>query len=163
MMSFDIISFGTKMTTEKNELSDAKGFSSLPLGLLLGRISGELRTRLLAGCGDFDDDARLIGLTFAIDGHPGETQAYYARFLGIDLNTTSRLISRAEDRGILDRVPSERDRRAHVLVLTSEGRALAQKGAGVVADIEADLRRDLDEGELDAFRRSAEIILRVLS
>ncbi len=137
--------------------------STLPLGLLLGRISGALRLQLLDACHENGNDVRLIGLVLAVQSNPGTTQADYARFLGIDLNTASRLINRAEKDGLIQRVASKSDRRAFALELTNEGRRLAGEGARAAKNIEARLQKDIGEQELVLFRGTAEVILRKLT
>ncbi|WP_327708050.1 MarR family transcriptional regulator [Streptomyces sp. NBC_00464] len=50
-----------------------------------------------------------------------------AAFLGLDKSTMSGLIARAERRGLLTRGSSPEDKRAVVVLITDEGRALAQR------------------------------------
>ncbi|WP_326739789.1 MarR family winged helix-turn-helix transcriptional regulator [Streptomyces sp. NBC_01022] len=49
-----------------------------------------------------------------------------AAFLGLDKSTMSGLIARAERRGLLTRGTSPEDKRAVVVLITDEGRALVQ-------------------------------------
>ncbi len=158
-MASDIISNDMIMTTDNPPSTDDDRLSTLPLGLLLGRISGVFRTRLLEACQDIDSDVRLIGLALAIKGNPGFTQADHARFLGIDLNTASRLVNRAEELRILRRAQSALDRRAFTLELTAAGEMLATRGAEAIDRLEKDLKEAVGESEFDAFRRTAEQIL----
>ncbi|MEE4494931.1 MarR family winged helix-turn-helix transcriptional regulator [Streptomyces sp. BE230] len=50
-----------------------------------------------------------------------------AAFLGLDKSTMSGLIARAERRGLLTRGTSPEDKRAVVVLITDEGRALVQR------------------------------------
>ncbi|MFD8686093.1 MarR family winged helix-turn-helix transcriptional regulator [Streptomyces sp. NPDC059651] len=50
-----------------------------------------------------------------------------AAFLGLDKSTMSGLIARAERRGLLTRGTSPEDKRAVVVLITDEGRALIQR------------------------------------
>ncbi len=161
-MAYDIISNDMIMTTDNLPSTDDDRLSTLPLGLLLGRISAVFRMRLLDTCQDIDGDVRLIGLALAIEGNPGSTQADYARFLGIDLNTASRLVNRAEELQILRRAQSALDRRAFTLELTAAGEMLATLGAEAIDRLERDLMEAVGKSEFDAFRRTAEQILRHL-
>lgn len=144
-------------------MSDEKDFSRLPLGLLLGRISGRLGDSLLDRCPEAGGDVRVIGLALAIQSNPGAAQADYARFLGIDLNTASRLVARAEAAGFLRKLPSLLDRRAHVLVLTDAGQALVARGRAAVWQVQADLSAQIGPEDMAAFRRVAERMLAVLA
>lgn len=58
-----------------------------------------------------------------------------AVLLELDKSSVSGLISRAEERGLVERVPSPDDGRAVVVRLTKRGRSLVRK---VAADFEAD-------------------------
>ncbi len=151
------------MASEIHSTQEDEVLSKLPLGLLLARVSGALRARLLERCPEAGGDIRMVGLALAIDGIPGATQADYARFLGVDLNTASRLITRAESDGMLRKMPSPKDRRAHVLVLTVEGKAIADKGAGAVLEVEGNLMEDIGATILQDFRSIAEHLLRLLA
>ena len=150
------------MTTDK-QITHGEDLASLPLGLLLGRVSAGFRIALLNQCDGTDGDVRLIGLAMAIKNNPNASQASYARYLGIDLNTASRLINRAEDMKLLSRVPSPADKRAFVLELSEAGHALAAQGARAIEGIEAAIEDQIGEKTFEEFRRTAEQILRLMS
>jgi DNA-binding MarR family transcriptional regulator len=140
-----------------------EALSDLPLGLLLGRVSGAFRARLLALCPEAGDDVRLVGLLLAIGQSPDATQADHARYLGIDLNTASRLVTRAEVEGFVERVPSPADRRAHLLRRTPRGQDLAARGAAAVRAIEDDISDRLGKDRLDTLRETAVSLLGLLT
>jgi DNA-binding MarR family transcriptional regulator len=56
-----------------------------------------------------------------------------ADYLGLDKSTISGLVDRAEKRGLLQRAPNPADGRATDVLLTAEGRQLADLGEGKVA------------------------------
>lgn len=143
--------------------TDTGALLSLPLGLLLGRTSAAFRTRLLARLDFCEGDVRLIGLALAIDSNPDASQASYARFLGIDLNTASRLVNHAEAIGLLSRVPSSADRRAFVLHLSEAGQTLAARGRQAVQEIEAAIEDAIGQKQYAEFRRTAEQMLVLLA
>ncbi len=149
------------MTTPELKSPDEEALSTLPLGLLLGRISATFRMQLLEACRRVSEDVRLIGLAMAIESNPNATQASYARFLGIDLNTASRLINRAEESQLLSRVPSPADRRAFVLELSKDGQDLASTGVRAVEEIEAKIESAIGKKQYLEFRKTAEQILRI--
>ena len=57
----------------------------------------------------------------AIHNHPGTDQATVAELIAYDRATIGGVIERLEQKGWVDRVVSERDRRARELSLTAEG------------------------------------------
>jgi len=59
-----------------------------------------------------------------------------ARFLGLDKSSVTGLVDRAERRGLVARIPSTTDRRAVLVSLTDDGRALVSQAA---AHFEADV------------------------
>ncbi|GAA2487530.1 MarR family winged helix-turn-helix transcriptional regulator [Winogradskya humida] len=66
---------------------------------------------------------RLLGVLR--DRRPGVNQL--AALLELDKSSITGLVDRASARGLVTRVPSERDRRAVEVVLTDRGRALAEE------------------------------------
>jgi DNA-binding MarR family transcriptional regulator len=59
-----------------------------------------------------------------------------AEYLGLEKSTMSGLVERAEKRGLLERTPSESDRRGVEVSITTEGMALAER---LYADVERSL------------------------
>src|SRR6201995_3717918 len=76
--------------------------------------------------------ARLLGVLR--DRRP--TMNELARLLGLDKSSITGLVDRAERRGLVMRVPSTTDRRAVLVSLTDEGRALVSRAS---ARFEADV------------------------
>jgi DNA-binding MarR family transcriptional regulator len=56
-----------------------------------------------------------------------------ASYLGLDKSTITGLVDRAEKRGLLKRTPNPVDGRAVDVLLTAEGRELAERGATQIA------------------------------
>jgi len=56
-----------------------------------------------------------------------------ADYLGLDKSTISGLVDRAEKRGLLQRIPNPIDGRGVDVVLSTEGRELAERGASQIA------------------------------
>lgn len=67
---------------------------------------------------------RLLGIL--CDRRPGMLEL--ARYLGLDKSSTTGLVSRAEKRGLVQRLPSPHDGRAVLVGLTPFGRELAERG-----------------------------------
>ena len=70
-----------------------------------------------------------------------------AERLGSPPQSVVPLVRDLEDRGLVERVRSEADRRRHLLALTKRGLALLVEIRDRVAGVEADLARDFDPDE----------------
>ena len=60
----------------------------------------------------------------AQDREPGMLEL--ARYLNLDRSSLSGLVDRAEQRGLVERIPSAADRRAATIRVTAEGRKLSR-------------------------------------
>lgn len=73
--------------------------------------------------------------------------------LGLERSTLSGLVDRAEQRGLVERLPDEADRRAIAVALTDDGAVLAHRLAAVAVDrispvysvLDGRQRRDLQD------------------
>jgi MarR family transcriptional regulator, lower aerobic nicotinate degradation pathway regulator len=86
---------------------------------------------------------RLLGVLR--DRQP--TMHELARLLGLDKSSVTGLVDRAERRGLVRRLPSAVDRRAVLVSLTDDGRALVTGAAGGFAGDIAGLLGVLSPGE----------------
>ncbi|MEV7604938.1 MarR family transcriptional regulator [Paenarthrobacter sp. NPDC089322] len=97
--------------------------ASLLLGKLHAGVSS-LNKRVLS---DFRLRERSFSvLTVACSGLEA-TQRELAEFLGLDLNQVAGLIDDLEHRGLVERVPGQRNRRSRAIVSTPEGRRIHSK------------------------------------
>jgi DNA-binding MarR family transcriptional regulator len=81
---------------------------------------------------------RLLGVLR--DREP--TMNELARLLDLDKSSVTGLVDRAQRRGLVDRVPSPRDRRSVRVTLTAQGRSLVSAAAArFAADVSAVLER----------------------
>jgi DNA-binding MarR family transcriptional regulator len=113
------------------ELSAVDGLAQLSFLIhnALGRRAAENGLSLI--------QTRLLGVLR--DREP--TMNELATLLELDKSSITGLIDRAERRGLVDRVPSTRDRRAVLVRLTNDGRLLVNRAA---AHFELDVARLLD-------------------
>jgi MarR family transcriptional regulator, lower aerobic nicotinate degradation pathway regulator len=81
--------------------------------------------------------ARLLGVLR--DRQP--TMNQLAKLLNLDKSSITGLVDRAERRGLVTRLPSADDRRAVLVALTGQGRAIVSQAA---ADFSADVLALLD-------------------
>ena len=92
-----------------------------------------------------------LGTMILIEANPGISQSAVAGALRFDRSTLVQIIDRLEDRGLVVREVSPRDRRSHALKLTGDGaemlgdlkqRALAHE-ASIAHSLSADDRKSL--------------------
>jgi DNA-binding MarR family transcriptional regulator len=91
----------------------------------------------------------------AIGHHPGTDQATVAELIAYDRATIGGVIERLEQKGWVDRVVSERDRRARVLSLTAEGERILQALVPVVRNLQDEILASLGEADRARFLRLA--------
>lgn len=91
----------------------------------------------------------------AIAAQPGTDQARVAEMIAYDRATIGGVIERLVQKGWVDRVVSERDRRARELSLTAEGQRILDALVPIVRGLQADILQALDEQERATFLRLA--------
>ncbi len=93
-------------------------------------------------------------------GGDGLTQAELARAVRVEQPTMARTLDRMARDGLIERVPSKKDRRAFNVRLTARGRALRRAVEGEAAAVErlavAPLKRDARDGLARALAQVAE-------
>jgi DNA-binding MarR family transcriptional regulator len=112
----------------KSELSPVYELRSFRSGEAVGALVGRARKALAR---EFDRElaglalntAQALVIVLLAEGDAG-TAADIGRQLSHDAGAMTRMIDKLEERGLVRRVPRERDRRAADLELTKEGRRL---------------------------------------
>ncbi|MCW5636778.1 MAG: MarR family transcriptional regulator [Rubrivivax sp.] len=87
----------------------------------------------------------------AIARQPGIDQAGLATTIGFDRATIGGVIDRLEQKGLVQRLVSEEDRRARRLHLTTEGERLLAASRPVVEALQADILAPLAPAERTVF------------
>lgn len=87
----------------------------------------------------------------ALGTNTGIDQARLAEMVAKDRATTGAVVDRLEQKGLVSRNVSERDKRARVLTLTPEGSALLRRLAPVVEDLQREILRGLDDDDYRQF------------
>jgi DNA-binding MarR family transcriptional regulator len=105
----------------QRELIDALVRSSFDVMAVLSRIGAEHDLSLT--------QLRMLGIL----RDRRVTMSELAGHLGLDKSTISGLVSRAEQRGLIERAPNPADGRAVDVFLTAAGTELAGRGAAQVA------------------------------
>ena len=83
----------------------------------------------------------------AIESDPGIDQATLAATIAYDRATIGGVVDRLEQKGLIERLVSEKDRRARTLRLTGKGRTLVTQARPAVKDLQADILAALDPAE----------------
>jgi DNA-binding MarR family transcriptional regulator len=79
--------------------------------------------------------------------NPGVTGKQLAQALAVTAPQITILLDKMSEKGLLERVRSETDRRAQNIHLTAAGEKLAQRAHGVSQTMEQEVLRHLSEGE----------------
>lgn len=76
-----------------------------------------------------------------------------AEYLGVTKQAAIKVVDEMQARGFLVREPHPHDRRAKVLRLTDKGAAVREAALAESRRMEAELRRELGDDDVDAMRR----------
>lgn len=90
---------------------------------------------------------------------PPQSQAELTRWLGVEPPTTAKMLARMEKAGIVERVPSETDRRVTLVSLTDEGRAIHGRVENVWGDLERVTVAGLAPAEVQELERLVRHVL----
>ncbi|MDP3896256.1 MAG: MarR family transcriptional regulator [Mesorhizobium sp.] len=116
----------------------------------LHQISTHVFARRVADAG-FDLTPVQFAALDALGANQGVDQARLADLVAKDRATTGAVVDRLEQKGLVSRSVSARDKRARVLTLTPEGLALLARIAPVVEDLQREILRGLDDHEYRQF------------
>ena len=108
-------------------------------GLNVGYLMGRARASLLSALDAHLERFGLSGMQFAVLKHLAEGNAHTAaglcRFMQYDTGAMTRILDRLEERGLVSRERSRKDRRAVVLKLAPVGRAQLPRLANVASGV----------------------------
>lgn len=104
--------------------------------------------------------ARARVLYFLLPLETGASQADVTNHLGVEHPTAVRILDGIETLGYIQRVPSPDDRRAKKIVLTTAGKAIAEKVSRLLIALNAQLIADVDAADLDVANR---VLLQILA
>lgn len=123
------------------------------LGVLLKRTTrAHLHQRLTEGMGEAVDDVTYPVLSALARTGP-RSAADLAHDVGVDRSGVTRRASRLETAGLIRREPDPTDRRAHLLVLTDEGRLVVAELRARLADHITASLASWPPGEAETFAR----------
>jgi DNA-binding MarR family transcriptional regulator len=136
----------------------------LDLGPLPGLVGYALRRAQLAVFQDFGETMAALDITPAqysvlllIERNRAVNQAQIGEALGIKPANLAVMLNRLAARGLAERRPGMRDRRAHALVLTASGKALLRKLQARVAEHEGRQVERLGAGKAQLLRLLAKL------
>lgn len=92
----------------------------------------------------------------------GQTQAELLASVGLDHSTVSKSLKRMQERGLVEREPTEHDRRAMRVRLTPKGEGMRGPLERIWATLERTSVRDLDERGIEQFIATSETIKRAI-
>ena len=87
----------------------------------------------------------------AVEKHPGTDQATVAGLVAYDRATLGKVIDKLEDRGLMRRTTSPKDRRAKSLELTDAGQSLLAQARPLVVALQPDILAGLSDEEKETF------------
>jgi len=120
------------------------------LAMLFAEASHSLQTELTARLEHLGLTPReQCVLIKALDGE--RTQIQLAELCQLDKTTMVVTVDKLEKRGLVERRPAPNDRRARIIAVTDDGRALAEHGDALVQGIFADVLGSLPDDERAAF------------
>ncbi|MAM60356.1 MarR family winged helix-turn-helix transcriptional regulator [Maritimibacter sp. UBA3975] len=99
----------------------------------------------------FDLTSVQFAALSALANNPGIDQARLSALIAYDRATIGGVVDRLEQKGLVARSVSDKDRRARVLTLTETGENRLAVMTPVVEDLQADILNRLDPGERAAF------------
>ena len=99
-----------------------------------------------------DDMRPSFGFVIRALAERDRTLTELAELLAVTKQAAIKVVDEMEARGFVDRRPDPDDRRAKVLALTEKGRRVRRTALTASRRMEAELRRDLDDAQVDALR-----------
>lgn len=92
----------------------------------------------------------------------GTRQTTLAERIGISKQAVGQLIADLEAEGVVERVPDPSDRRARLVCFTQKGQQDILRGLAVLAQLEADLAKQLSAQQVDRLKGDLRDVLAVL-
>ncbi|WP_221794028.1 MarR family winged helix-turn-helix transcriptional regulator [Oceanobacter mangrovi] len=129
---------------------------SLDFGILHELIGYRLRRAQLVffnsfadACNDLGISPGLFGVLVLVKQNPGRTQTAIAQAMGNDRSAMVSAVDRLEKKDLVERRPSQNDRRSYALYLTANGEAFYDRLVERVLQHEHALEGVLRPGEKD--------------
>jgi DNA-binding MarR family transcriptional regulator len=128
--------------------------ASIDMGVLPDLIGYHLRCAHVSvfqhfgrSVGQADISPPQLGALLLIEANPGMSQSAVAEALRFDRSTLVQIVDRLEERGLVKRESSVRDRRSHALALTPPGAKLLVRLKELLRAHEDEIASSLDAEE----------------
>jgi DNA-binding MarR family transcriptional regulator len=108
-------------STEAGGKAKGRGAADELLGYHLRRAQVLMVQDFADAMADSGISPGQIGVLLLVAANPGVNQTTVGNALGIDRSTLVSMLDRLEERKVIARTPSPRDRRSHALLLTAQG------------------------------------------
>ena len=123
------------------------------LGLHIRRVHGAVQRHFAEHFGELGFTQKQISVLWLVGSIPGIAQTDIAQRLDMDRATAMTLVHALEKRGLMQRTPSESDRRRIAFQLTDKGEELLARAKSAIAEHEAWLTGHYTPGELKTLRK----------
>jgi DNA-binding MarR family transcriptional regulator len=124
---------------------DPSGVLATRLGYLFKHAYFRLSERMTAALEPYRMNPRELGVLSTIEGDGQEwSQMELAGRLGVDRTTMVAVIDALEDKGLVERRRSERDRRRNVVMVTAEGKRCRREADAARVKVEREFLAPLD-------------------
>lgn len=133
-------------TTPDNEVIDFGILNEL-IGYRLRRAQLVFFNNFALACNDLGISPGLFGVLVIVARNPGLTQTAIAQALGNDRSAMVAAVDKLEKMDLVERRPSQKDRRSYALYLTTHGEEYYQVIEARVQQHEADFYDLLKDGE----------------
>ena len=136
----------TKKRLKPSDVDVMKGLDDRP-GFLIRRAHQISQSVFIEECASLDITSTQFGVLSVLARAGQLDQISIARLLGFDRSTTGMVVKLLEDRALIARMPDARDRRRHVLRLTSAGEKLRKRAEPLVDRVRQRLKEALPAKE----------------
>ncbi len=92
------------------------------------------------------------GILFALQKRDGQTMTELSTVLGIDNSTATGLVDRLQKAGLVNRRPSQSDRRKYKIFMTAQGVAECKKAKPIIRQVNNEIKKGFSKNEMDAFK-----------
>ena len=117
------------------------------VGFMLSSLGHAVAATFSARLAPLALEPREFALMRCLATREGASQQAIGERLGVPPSRMVALVDALEARGLLERRPSPKDRRAHALHQTAAGKRLLAKATAVAAGLEAELTEGLDAAQ----------------
>lgn len=122
------------------------------IGYLLKRAGGQLTTTIDRALAEFDMTHAQLGIFLRLLHGHADTAADLAREMATDTGAMTRALDRLEEKGFVQRLRSQADRRMVQVILTEKGRVLADQMTLVAINALNHHLRDFTPDEVTQFK-----------